>query len=256
MKFEKYNGLGNDFLLFEYEEGIDYHSLAIKYCERHIGIGADGLIVVKTNPLEMQFYNMDGSMATMCGNGIRAFAYYCYKHNLIDSDIFKVQTGAGLLEVEIITKEPFVVKIYMGIPQFDKNLLHLKTEYTLPIEIEGYNTYSVFMGTVHTVILVDDINNIRKAKEIHEHKYFGEKTNVNFVQKLDNKTLAIRTYERGVGYTLACGTGSCAAAVIANKYFNMEDVITCKLKYGDLIINTGEKIYMTGSADYVCKGEI
>lgn len=257
-KFEKYHGLGNDFIIIDYQENIDYSKLAIELCQRKVNIGADGLIIVKTNPIEMIFYNQDGTRAPMCGNGIRCFAMYCYNHNLVNEKTFNVETLAGVMKIEIISTNPFEVKVNMGIPIFTKEAISLNTEYTLPLVIENLSVYSLFMGTIHSVVFLnnlEELNNSNYGPMIESHPYFNEKTNVNFVQIVDNKNLKIRTYERGVGFTLACGTGCCASAVIANKYFNQLSITNCHLEYGDLKIELDNQVFMTGPATLVCKGE-
>ena len=102
MKISKYHGLGNDFIITKYDPKYDFKSLAIKLCESHVGIGADGFIVLKENPLEMVFYNMDGSLAPMCGNGIRCLAHYIVRNNISSSDEFDVKTQAGVMKVKVI----------------------------------------------------------------------------------------------------------------------------------------------------------
>jgi diaminopimelate epimerase len=257
-KFEKYHGLGNDFILINYQDNIDYSKLAIKLCKRQINIGADGLIIVKNNPLEMIFYNQDGSRAPMCGNGIRCFALYCYNHNLIDTDTFDVSTLAGIMKINITNKDPFEVKVNMGEPVFNKESIGLTTDYTTPLMINNIEVYSLFMGTIHSIVFVDsadDIKNSSIGKLIESHPYFAKKTNVNFVQILDNNNLKINTYERGVGFTLACGTGCSASVVISSKYKQTNRKCNCHLKYGKLKIEVNDQVYMTGPATKVCEGE-
>ena len=124
MKFEKYHGCGNDFLIVE-NENLNYPEITRKICNRNTGFGADGLIVAHTNPLRMMLYNQDGSVANMCGNGIRTLACYYVKHNLNDSDVFTIGTLDGLKTVEVISKKPFIVKINMGNYSFDKDKTRL-----------------------------------------------------------------------------------------------------------------------------------
>ena len=114
MKFEKYHGLGNDFLITEDLALVDNPDYIKKICNRYTGIGADGLMIVKKTPLEMIFFNQDGTRGEMCGNGIRCFSYYCYLHNIINSAKFDVLTLDGIKHLEIKSKDPFVVKVDMG----------------------------------------------------------------------------------------------------------------------------------------------
>ena len=257
-KFEKYHGLGNDFIIVDYDEGTDYSRMAATLCQRQVNIGADGLIAVKTNPLEMIYYNQDGSRAPMCGNGIRCFALYCYKHGLVSEDQFDVHTLAGIMKITITSKDPFEVRVNMGDPIFTGESISLTTEYSIPLIIEGLEVYSLFMGTIHSVIFMDTLENLEETNYgplIESHPYFSKKTNVNFVQILDDGNLKIRTYERGVGFTHACGTGCCASAVIANRYRNLSETCNCHLEFGRLKIEIEDHVFMTGPATIVCKGE-
>jgi diaminopimelate epimerase len=249
--FAKYHGLGNDFVVIDHEEAgtFDLEKLAKTLCNRHTGIGADGLIVVKFRPLEMLFYNSDGTTAKMCGNGIRCLVHYLYASGA-DASEFTVKTGAGNIQVEITGEEPFLAKVNMGNPDFTPAnipVLAEETEFirkTVNINGKELELSSVLMGTVHTVVFVDDINTVELEKTgeaIGKLAIFPDRTNVNFVQLVDNNTLCVRTYERGVGPTLACGTGCCAAAVIANKlgYTGTEVKVELALGSLDVEITTG-----------------
>lgn len=267
MKISKYHGLGNDFIITEYEPGIDYKKLAIKLTHEHLSIGADGFIVVRNNPLEMIFYNKDGSLAPMCGNGIRCFSHFALKNKLVSSKKFDVKTGAGIMKVDIISDfdNDFRVKINMGRPLFDNKMIKASTDenyFGLPISFNNkeYITYSFFMGTIHTVLLTDNILemiSLNIGPFISNNPLFKEKTNVNFVEKIDNENYKIRTFERGVGYTLACGTGACSAFVTLNKLGLAGDFVYMHLPYGILkITKENENIYMEGPSKHVFDTEI
>ena len=205
----KYHGCGNDFVLIHEADvqTLDPAALAVKICNRNTGMGADGMILAKQNPTTMLFYNADGSMAPMCGNGIRCFARFCKEEGIAHGDQFAVLTGDGIKKVEIIEEEPFQCRIFMGEPKDDPKALG--KEVTL---------CSLFLATVHTVWFVEDAFDdalLPIAREIHQHPFFPQKTNVNMVQVIDRNTIRMRTWERGVGLTLACGTGACASVVTA-----------------------------------------
>jgi diaminopimelate epimerase len=266
--FAKYHGLGNDFILVEEEEvqTFDAGNLAKALCNRHTGIGADGLIVLRQKPpLEMFFYNSDGSTAPMCGNGIRCLAHYLYTSGL-SLNKYAVKTGAGEIHVEVVSEEPFLAKINMGKPDFNPANIPVNTNQkefinqTLTIyDNEVVALSSVFMGTVHTVVFVDDLEkiNIEKTGEaICHHPLFPNRTNVNFVQVIDRETLRVRTYERGVGPTLACGSGCCASAVISEKLGHTGATVRVELALGVLQIEAGENVYMTGPAVRVYDGNL
>jgi len=259
--------LGNDFVLVDHEEvaTFDLEQLAKTLCNRHTGIGADGLIIVKFRPLEMLFYNSDGSTAKMCGNGIRCLAHYLYTSGADPSE-FTVKTGAGNMPVEITDVEPFLAKVNMGSPDFTPANIPVLTDQSefirQPIKVDGkeFELSSVLMGTVHTVVFVDDINTVEIEKigaAICNLPLFPDYTNVNFVQVIDNNTLCVRTYERGVGLTLACGTGCCAAAVVANKLGYTDTEVKVELAMGTLDIEiTAEGVYLQGPAVRVYDGNM
>lgn len=262
----KYHGCGNDFIIVDYEavKQLDAGILAQNVCDRHTGIGADGLIIVKQNPLEMIFYNCDGSRAPMCGNGIRCFARYVYDMHICEQEQFDVVTLAGILSVNILQKDPFLVEIMMGQPDYDPAMIKtqpLQKIEDYPIEIDGtmYYLTSFFMGTIHTMVFVEhalDEQLEMVGKKLHDHPLFSEKTNVNFVQVVDEHQLYVRTYERGVGMTLACGTGCCASAVAAWKKGYTKNHVRVLLEKGflDIRIEADETIYMSGPAQQVMKG--
>ena len=158
-----------------------YGDLAVAICSEPYGIGADGFIIVRTEPqLEMVFYNSDGSRAPMCGNGIRCFAKYCIDEKIRTEDVFKVKTAARQMVVDIKEREPFLVEVDMGRPLFDPAKCAIDTEaagrsasepfMNVMLEIDNgkfVNVSSIFMGTIHTVIWTDDLNAINKESLIH-----------------------------------------------------------------------------------------
>ncbi|MDE7161777.1 MAG: diaminopimelate epimerase, partial [Anaeroplasmataceae bacterium] len=213
MEFYKMHGCGNDFCIVEYQDKVAYDKLAIRLCDRRFGVGADGLIVVKKQPLEMIFYNQDGSRASMCGNGIRCFARYVYDKKIVSSKQFDCLTLAGIMKIEITKEDPFQCKIDMGHPSFSNQMIHVSdavNSFGRLLTIGGYHLtiYSFFIGTIHTVIFVDSLNSklLNFAEDICKNPLLKKQTNVNFVHIIDEKNIEMRTYERGVGWTLACGT--------------------------------------------------
>ncbi len=260
----KYHGCGNDFLLVRAEavQSLDLKPLIVSACGRRTGIGADGFIVAESDPLEMKFYNADGSSAPMCGNGIRCFARFCLEEGIAQGDSFAVQTGAGVKTVRIVSRDPFQAQISMGGPDYDPAAIHTSGpvwDVSLEIAGQAVSLCSFFMSTVHTVWFVDDAMDERLmpvAEAIHCHPMFGEKTNVNLVQVVDGHTLRMRTWERGVGPTLACGTGACASALTAWKKGLCGPEVTILLPKGQLQIqiDPDEQVRMTGPACRILKG--
>lgn len=265
IQFKKYHGCGNNFILVkEMEIGKkDYHELAQELCNCATGIGADGLIIVREKPdLEMLFFNKDGTSAPMCGNGIRCFAAFCYDEGITKERRYSVRTLAGNMTVALLNTEPFLIKISMGKPSFHPEDFGVRTEeerfIQVPLEtLQGtFVVDSLFMGTVHTVVFVEEFPSEEVGKQISNHPIYTEKTNVNFVKRIDSKTLEIRTYERGVGMTPACGTGACASVVIGNMHEKCDAAVTVKLPYGELIIEQLQdgEVTMSGPAVKVFEG--
>lgn len=271
MKFEKYHGLGNDFIIFKEEELLDVlelNELAKRVCHRKFGIGADGMIVVASSekaPVFMKFYNADGSIAPMCGNGIRCFTHFIVNNKIITDKTFKVDTLAGLLEVSWEQKKDFMVRVYMGEPDFiPKNVpvLTNKEKYineTINTTLGNYEISSLFMGTTHTVTFVKDIQEAPVeivGKEIENHPLFPVKTNVNFVEVVNSKEIKVNTWERGAGFTYACGTGCCASVVMAKKFELVEDVVTVYVPGGKMKIELDENsVFMIGPSEKICSGD-
>ncbi|MDE6583916.1 MAG: diaminopimelate epimerase [Anaeroplasmataceae bacterium] len=257
MEFYKMHGCGNDFCVVEYEADVEYSKRAVELCNRKTGIGADGLIVVKTNPLEMIFYNQDGTRASMCGNGIRCFARYCYEKKLIEGNKFECLTQAGPMQLTITQEDPFMVRVDMGKPVFRNQMIHVSDEinsFGRMLEVDGYHItiYSFFIGSIHTVIFVDGLtsNLLNSAEKICNNSLFRSKTNVNFVNIIEEKHIEVRTYERGVGWTLASGTGACAAVVTAHKLGLTQAKVEVSLALGSLYVEITKKqnVLMEGPA--------
>lgn len=261
ISFSKYHGCGNDFIIVREKsgEGWSYDALARAICHRTLGIGADGLIIVRENPLEMVFYNSDGSRAPMCGNGIRCFAKFCYDNEICTDKRYPVETLAGTMGIHVVEWDPFLVEVDMGKPDFDPKSCKINTlevnylKKTIQLSDRNIEVSSCFMGTIHTVVWFDDLEHVELEKlgaEISNHPVYGEKTNVNMVQVIDDKTLKLMTYERGAGLTYACGTGACASVVIGvleERCGRSTDVI---LPYGKLHIvqREDDEVMMTGPA--------
>ena len=272
LRFEKYEGTGNDFIIFEMSEleGLQYSLLAQKVCDRRFGIGADGMIVVSPSTvasIQMIFYNADGSLATMCGNGIRCFAKYVYDHQLVDTKVFTVETLAGIFNVDIIENEEATsqVCVNMGRPNyFDSSVPTLESgepfiNQVIEIDQVPYTVSSLFMGTIHTVLFVEEIDEfevVRLGSAIENHPLYPMKTNVNFCKIIDSNHLDVVTWEKGVGMTLACGTGSVACAFLSQKLYNCEKKIVVQVKGGELVMElVGDEMYMTGPTTFICEGE-
>ncbi len=261
----KYHGCGNDFLLVHAADvaGLDLRPLTLAACDRHTGIGADGLIIVESDPLEMRFYNADGSSAPMCGNGIRCVAAFCLQEGMVQYMRFPIRTGAGIKVPVVCNLDPFEVAIDMGSPEYERERIGFRGPepwgYRLVVQGRTVRLYSFFLSTVHTVWFVKDALDdslLPFAEAIHRDPIFAEKSNVDLVQVLDRRTIRMRTWERGAGLTLACGTGACAAAVAARKLDLCEEEVKVRLPGGQLriAVDPDKRVEMTGPARRIMKG--
>ena len=265
-KFEKWQGCGNDFIIIDSRqtEKIDAAETIIKLCDRHFGIGADGVIYVlpsKIAEVRMRIFNADGSEAEMCGNGIRCFTKFLLGEN---SGSLKVETGAGILTVQT---EKNLVTVDMGEPILDAAKIPVTFDkekvIAEPLEVDGeiFKITCVSMGNPHCIIFVEDLSKINLeqiGKKFEHHKIFPRRTNTEFVEVLSRNELRMRVWERGSGITLACGTGTCATVVAANLNGLTEKSATVHLDGGDLKIDwrNDNRVYMTGAAEKVFAGEI
>ena len=273
MKFYKMQGAGNDFIFvedfnFEIE---DECNLAKKLCDRHFGIGADGLVIVRKSDVseaKMVIINSDGSRANMCGNAIRCFGKYVYEKGIVDKTKFFVETGDGIKEIEIILEDNKVkyVRVYMGKGSYSGRNIPLNNLDDLinkEVEIENkiYKLTTVLVGVPHTIIIEENEEyDVKKdGSKIEKHELFKDGTNVNFVKIIDDTHIRVNTWERGAGATLACGTG-CSASVLVSKDLGLVDKnkeIFVKAPGGELIIEVLEEgIFMKGPAEFVFSGEI
>ncbi len=258
MQISKMHASGNDFCIVDYIPKTDYKSLALKICNRKTGVGADGLIVVKKDPrLEMLFYNMDGSTSSMNSNALRCFVRYSLDNNYFKGNKVEVLTGAGLILVEIENMNPFECKISLDKPIINNQMIHatdMINSFGRVIDIEGIRVtiYSLFIGSIQTVILVNSFDDeiINYAEKIHNHKLWAKKTSVNFVIVKNKNEIDVKTYEKGVGFTYACGDGCAASAIVTNKLNLTKDKVRCNLELGylDVLITKRGYVYLTGPA--------
>lgn len=266
----KMHGLGNDFILFTDDQGTDrdYTEIAQRWCQRQTGIGADGIIAVlpsRVADLQMRIINADGSEAEMCGNGIRCFAKYAYERNLIDKSEFTVETLAGIMKPKLTIENGSVtlVTVDMGQPFFapadiPMNIMDVEKVKNVRVEVEGQNVTvsSVLLGVPHAEVFVDKVTDaplMTLGPKIEKHALFPKGTNVNFVEVVDDKTIAVRTWERGAGPTLACGTGACASAVMSFESGFTGRSVDVNVYLGTLHIDylSDGTVLMTGPAEEV-----
>ncbi len=276
MEFTKMNGLGNDFIVWYGHQELpsDAAELAVRLCDRHFGIGADGLVyILPSNKADfrMRIINSDGSEAEQCGNAIRCAAKYVYDNKHINREQITIETlGAGVQQVELTVENGTVrmVKVDMGEPILEglkiPTTLDLTSVINEPIEAggSGFRFTAVSMGNPHCVIYVEDAPSFELeawGPKLECHPLFPKKTNVEFATVRSRKHIDMRVWERGAGPTLACGTGACATLVasVLNGYSDRRAIVS--LKGGDLDIEWSvddNHIYMTGPAEVVFEGRI
>jgi len=265
LHFTKMNGAGNDFVMLDNRTGaleLSGEHIA-KLCDRHRGVGADGVLLVEPAQqgadFRFRYYNADGGEAEMCGNGARCFARFASR--LVDrSELLTFETIAGVISAKFFGEE---VEIGMSTPH------GLALDAELPVDDEGLlSVHFLNTGVPHAVVFVGDLENIdvlRLGSALRYHEHFKPKgANANFVQVLERQSLAIRTYERGVeGETLACGTGVCAAALLHHALTGAPSPISVKVRGGDTLAVGFEKtadgfrsVTLRGPADFVFDGTI
>ena len=275
LAFTKWQGCGNDFVLVDARKsGIPANvaELSRSVCDRHYGIGADGLIYVLSSSAAdfcMRIFNADGSEAEMCGNGIRCFARLVYDEGMTAKESFSVETGAGILSPRIVKEngKPVGVEVDMGEPVLEANRIPVEgfgKERVIAKEIEvlgqKYQATCVSMGNPHCVVFVGDVDDVEMDKvgpAFERHKWFPKRTNTEFVAVRDREHLRMRVWERGAAVTLACGTGACASLTAAVLNGRAERRAEVELDGGRLTIEWSEKnnhIYMTGPAEKVFSG--
>lgn len=272
MKFWKLHGIGNDFIAidgrFDQIEASDYTTLAKKVCHRRFSVGADGLLVVKNSEIadiEMVYYNSDGSRAAMCGNGLRCFCKFVYDNGIVKKENFTVYTLDGIKGIKINTENGEInsIKVNMGKGSFitkDVPVLTDKERFikeTVKVLDKEFELTSMLMGVPHTVVIVDELNVdevCKYGKEIERNKIFPEKTNVNFVKVEDKYNIHVYTWERGCGYTLGCGTGMTASAIVCNLLEKVEKSVNVTSQGGTVRIDIEDFSYMTGTAVKICEG--
>lgn len=280
MKFTKMHGCGNDYIYIDGAKEIiareDKAELVKRLSDRHFGIGGDGVIFINPSAeadFEMEMYNADGSRAEMCGNGIRCVGKYVYDKGLTDKKEISIISCGKVKYLELMVEgegrgEVVKARVNMGSPVLKPELIPVKAEgervVAEPIEVDGteYRMTCVSMGNPHAVVFMDNVADLKIEQigpEFENHERFPNRTNTEFVQVIDKKSVFMRVWERGTGETLACGTGCCATAVACILNGLTSDKITVKLLGGELQIEWDREknlVFMTGPAETVFDGEV
>lgn len=275
MRFTKMHGAGNDYVYvdcFSQMVPENVEQLAARVADRHFGVGGDGLILIcpsDTADAEMRMYNADGSYSEMCGNGIRCVAKYLYDHDLAKKDTLEIASAGQVLKLDLTIDggKATRVRVDMGEPILDApripTLLPGDPVVNVPLSVSGmlYRVTSVSMGNPHCVLFVDRADDglvLGLGPLIERHEAFPNRVNVEFVEQLAGDRLRQRTWERGSGETLACGTGASAVCVAGVLTGRSERRVTIELSGGELElewIETDNHVYMTGPAEEVFSGE-
>jgi len=279
LNFSKMEGLGNDFVILDDRDGqieayIAYPDLARRLCDRHFGIGGDGIILARkseNHDIRFVIINSDGTEPQMCGNGMRCFARYLYEKKILPQRSMRVETLAGTVIPEVSVDEiaqVTSVKVDMGRPILSCTKIPFVCDQDTAVEVSIETPVgpllvtAVSMGNPHAVIFVPDIDaadvkGMGRAVETHER--FPEKTNVEFIERISDTELKMKVWERGAGTTLACGTGACASLVAATLTRRTGNQALVHLDGGDLEIfwdKDSGHIFKTGPATLVFEGSI
>ena len=266
--FTKLHGNGNDFIVIdEYEKEVIPDDLkaefAAQYCDRRFGIGGDGVLFLSKSTkadIRMKIFQPDRSEAEMCGNGIRCFVKYAVDSGYV-RDACKVETLAGNISVRMgYQDDTFSAAVEMPAPFFQRTEIPATGSGEYIENIDSFTVYAVNIGVPHAVTIVNDIDSVNIDEigpKIRHHITFIKGANANFVQKISDNAIKIRTFERGVeAETMSCGTGAVAAAVILNRLNMVGDIVEVVTMGGPLSIHLKEGILMEGPADTVFRGSI
>ncbi|MEO1763305.1 MAG: diaminopimelate epimerase [Cyanobacteria bacterium J06629_18] len=276
INFTKYQGLGNDFILVDNRSSSEPEvtpDQAIKLCDRHFGVGADGVIFAlpgeNGTDYTMRIFNSDGSEPEMCGNGIRCMAAFLaeLEGDAKKSDKYSIHTLAGTITPQLMSDGQ--VKVDMGIPRLTAGEIptNLAAEnekvvnQALQVAGKSWDVTCVNMGNPHCITFVEDVAAIELEKigpQFENHSAFPERINTEFIQVVNSGYVKMRVWERGAGITLACGTGACASLVAGVLTGKCDRTATVELPGGPLLIewSDDQRIYMTGPAQKVFTGQL
>jgi len=273
MRFVKMQGAGNDYIYVDCTEEMieNPQEVARRVSAGHFGVGSDGLILVCPSEIadfKMRMFNPDGSESQMCGNGIRCLAKFVYDRGMTKKEVLRIETPAGVMKLDLSVENGRVkkVRVNMGRPKLERRQIPMKgpagrvINEPLTVGDEVFHITALSMGNPHVVIFVDDVEKapvLTAGPSIERHPAFPERTNVHFVQVITRREARQRTWERGTGETLACGTGASASLVAGclNEKLDAEAVIAVSGGRLELAWSDDDNVYMTGPAVTVFEGE-
>jgi len=280
IEFSKMQALGNDYLYLNlFDEGlskklsgININQLAKEMSDRHFGCGSDGLVLIQPGqaaPVAMRMFNADGSESEMCGNALRCVARFAYEHRLVKEIEFQIETKAGLRRVEVILQNHRIqtIRAEMGVPQLQGTAIPSRLEaeevldHGFDILGQSFQASLVNMGNPHFVTFVEDVGSLyleRIGPPIENHSLFPRRINAEFVEVHNPHRAKQRTWERGAGETLACGTGACAVTVAGILTGRLKSPVNIGLLGGELLLEwagKGHPVFLTGTAEFVYQGQ-
>jgi diaminopimelate epimerase len=272
LRFTKMHGCGNDFVVLDLitqKFAPKAHHIR-KLADRHFGIGCDQVLLIEapTNPdvdFRYRIFNADGGEVEQCGNGARCFAKYVTEKRLTGKEWIRVETNTGIIELNV--KKNRQVEVNMGVPELDPAKIPFDAPeraltYALDVDGKSFDIGAVSMGNPHAVLRVDNVKSApvtTLGPTIETHARFPNRVNVGFMQIVSRSEINLRVFERGVGETLACGTGACAAVVSARLRNLIDSPVQVNLTGGALSIEwqgEGQPVMMTGPATTVFEGQI
>ncbi|MBI3562368.1 MAG: diaminopimelate epimerase [Gammaproteobacteria bacterium] len=272
LAFTKMHGLGNDFVVFDgVRQRVELSAPQLRFlADRHFGIGCDQILLIEPSvqpnvDFRYRIFNADGGEVEQCGNGARCFARFVRDHGLSTKDLLTVQTNSGLIQLQL--QPDGQVSVNMGIPEFTPAKIPFTAEQAAidyPLEWEGqtYRVGVVSLGNPHLLLRVENIDTApvqSLGAALERHPRFPKRVNVGFMQVLTPQTFKLRVFERGVGETLACGSGACAAMVIGHRWKLFDPCVHAQLRGGTLIIRWSgpdTEVVMTGPAQTVFEGSL
>ena len=272
IKFTKMHGLGNDFMVVDLiSQRAHLRPDQIKrLADRHFGVGFDQLLLIEPPgrpdvDFRYRIFNADGSEVEQCGNGARCFARFIHDNRMTPKSRIKVETKKGI--IELIVEDNGLVTVDMGAPRLEPEEIPFQAEsranvYAIEVDGKTYQISAVSMGNPHGVLLTPDINRApvqALGPKLETHPRFPERANIGFMQVVNPRFIKLRVFERGVGETLACGTGACAAVVAGRLQGLLEEQVEVRLPGGSLQIHwpgEGHSVRMTGPATRVFEGEV
>lgn len=269
LAFVKMHAVGNDFVVIDgiKSRGIEWDKLSIKVCDRHFGIGSDGLLILLPSNIadfRMLMLNPDGT-EDMCGNGLKCITRFIYENRYTDKNKFTVETINGIKEVEILDKENWIVKANLGKPILEPENIPVSlgfspiVDFSIEIEDKKFEATVISLGTPHSIIFLPELPSDEMfnyySPLIEKHPIFPKKTNVIWAKKNDEKEIEVRIWERGeVGETLGCGTGACAvkiADILRGGKSNSAKIIS---KGGILEVEWKEDVFLSGKVERIFNG--